>query len=37
MNSLMIVAFFIAFTGFVTSLITLYKMVTKKEAQRLPN
>ncbi len=37
MSSLMIIAFFMAFTGFITSLITLYKMVNKKKAQRLPN
>ncbi len=37
MSSLLIVAFIMALVGFVTSLVTLYKMLFKREAQRLPN
>ena len=37
MNNLMIIAFVMALVGFVTSLVTLYKMVNTKKAQRLPN
>jgi hypothetical protein len=37
MNTLMTAIFIIALVGFITSLITLYKMVSKKKAQRLPN
>ncbi len=36
MNSLLILAFVMALVGFVTALVTLYKMIFKKEAQRLP-
>ena len=37
MNNLMIIAFVMALVGFITSLVTLYKMVNMKKAQRLPN
>lgn len=37
MSSLLVIAFIMALVGFVTSLVTLYKMLFKREAQRLPN
>jgi hypothetical protein len=36
MESLLVLAFIMAFIGFVTSSVTFFKMVSKKEAQRLP-
>ncbi len=36
MESLLIVAFVMALIGFVTSTVTLYKLVSKEKAQRLP-
>lgn len=36
MNSLLVLAFIMALIGFVTSLVTLYRMIFKKQAQRLP-
>lgn len=36
MSNLLIIAFIMAFVGFITSLVVLYKMLVKKEAQRLP-
>jgi len=37
MSNLLFIAFIVALVGFVTSLVTLYKMLFKKEAQRLPS
>jgi len=37
MNSLLIIAFVLALLGFVAALVTLYKLIFKKDAQRLPN
>ena len=36
MENLLILAFIVALIGFVTASVTFYKLVTKKEAQRLP-
>lgn len=37
MNSLLILAFVMALVGFVSALVILYKLIFKKDAQRLPN